>query len=155
MRPLIRASITAVLAALVGMLVMLTPFGSALEERFGLSWLFWTRGPVSPPADVAVVSLGTDSAERLGLPDKLREWPRRVYAELIERLVEANSAVIVFDLRLDEVRDAADDAALTQAIADARRVVLFEYLERKHRPMPGEQDKIAGIVLTGTDTRRA
>ena len=148
MRPLIRASITAVLAALVGMLVMLTPFGSALEERFGLSWLFWTRGPVSPPADVAVVSLGTDSAERLGLPDKLREWPRRVYAELIERLVEANSAVIVFDLRLDEVRDAADDAALTQAIADARRVVLFEYLERKHRPMPGEQDKIAGILAT-------
>jgi adenylate cyclase len=147
-RPLIRATITGVAAALVGMLVMLSPVGMALEERFGLSWLFWTRGPLSPPADVAVVSLGSDSAERLGLPDKLREWPRRVYAQLIERLVEADTAVIVFDLRLDEVRDAADDAALTQAIADAQRVVLFEYLERKHRPMPGEEDKIAGILAT-------
>ena len=148
MRPLIRASMTGVAAALVGMLVMLSPVGMALEERFGLSWLFWTRGPLSPPADVAVVSLGSDSAERLGLPDRLREWPRRVYAELIERLVEADTAVIVFDLRLDEARDAADDAALTQAIADARRVVLFEYLERKHRPMPGGEDKIAGILAT-------
>jgi len=147
-RPLIRASITGVVAALVGMLVMLSPVGIALEERFGLGWLFWTRGPVDPPADVAVVSLGSDSAERLGLPEKLRDWPRRIYAQLIQRLVEADSAVIVFDLRLDEPRDAADDAALAQAIADARRVVLFEHLERKHRPMPGEEDKIAGILAT-------
>jgi adenylate cyclase len=148
MRALIRASITGLVAALVGLLVVLSPVGTALEERFGLSWLFWTRGPVSAPTDVVVVSLGSDSAERLGLPDRLREWPRRVYAELVERLVEADSAVIVFDLRLDEPREAADDAALTQAIADARRVVLFEHLERKHRPMPGEEDKIAGILAT-------
>jgi adenylate cyclase len=147
-RPLRRASITGVIAALVGMLVMLSPVGMALEERFGLSWLFWTRGPVSPPADVAVVSLGADSAERLGLPQKLREWPRRVYAQLIERLVEADAAVIVFDLRLDEARDAADDAALARAIADARRVVLFEHLERKHRPLPGTMDGTAGVFTT-------
>src|SRR5687767_13152901 len=108
MRALIRASITGLVAALVGLLVVLSPVGTALEERFGLSWLFWTRGPVSAPTDVVVVSLGSDSAERLGLPDRLREWPRRVYAELIERLVEADSAVIVFDLRLDEPREAAD-----------------------------------------------
>jgi adenylate cyclase len=147
-RPLRRASITGVIAALVGMLVVLSPVGMALEERFGLSWLFWTRGPVSPPADVAVVSLGGDSAERLGLPQKLREWPRRVYAQLIERLVEADTAVIVFDLRLDEARDAADDAALAEAIAAARRVVLFEHLERKHRPLPGRPDEIAGVFTT-------
>ena len=40
MRPLIRASMTGVVAALVGILVMLLPFGHDLEERFGLSWLF-------------------------------------------------------------------------------------------------------------------
>jgi adenylate cyclase len=147
-RPLTRASITGVIAAFVGMLVVLSPVGMALEERFGLSWLFWTRGPVSPPADVAVVSLGGDSAERLGLPQKLREWPRRVYAQLIERLVEADAAVIVFDLRLDEARDAADDAALARAIADARRVVLFEHLDRRQRTLPGDEDEAAGAFTT-------
>src|ERR687892_1640097 len=139
---------TGVAAALVGMLVMLSPVGMALEERFGLSWLFWTRGPLSPPADVAVVSLGSDSAERLGLPDKLREWPRRVYAQLIERLVEDDTAVIVFDLRLDEARDAADDAALADAIAAAKRVVLFEHLERRNRSLPGRLDGAAGVFTT-------
>ena len=148
MRPLIRASITGVVAALVGIVVMLSPFGTTLEERFGLSWLFWTRGPVNPPADVAVVSLGSESAERLGLPARLREWPRGVYAQLIERLVEADSAVIVFDLRLDQARDAADDAALAEAIAQARRVVLFEHLESRRHPMPGGQDRVAGILDT-------
>ena len=108
MRPLIRACVTGVVAASVGMLVVLSPAGMALEERFGLSWLFWTRGPVSPPADVAVVSLGNDSAERLDLPQRLREWPRRIYAQLIRRLVDAGAAVIVFDLRLDELLPQAD-----------------------------------------------
>src|SRR5918995_133575 len=121
MRPLIRACITGVIAASFGMLVVLSPVGTLVEERFGLSWLFWTRGPVSPPADVAVVSLDNDSAERLGFPHRLREWPRRIYAQLIERLVDAGAAVIVFDLRLDEPRGGADDAALTRAIAASRR----------------------------------
>ena len=120
----------------------------ALEERFGLSWLFWTRGPLEPPADVVVVSLDGASGERLGLAARLREWPRRLYAELIERLVEADAAVIVFDLRLDQARDAANDAALAQAIRDAGRVVLFEYLERKNRPMPGRGAARAGMFTT-------
>ena len=148
MRPLIRACITGAIAALFGILVVLSPVGTLLEERFGLSWLFWTRGPVIPPADVVVVSLGSDSAERLGLPQKLREWPRRIYAQLIERLVDAGAAVIVFDLRLDEPRDGADDAALTQAIADSRRVVLFEFLDRKNHSMAGGQNRVAGLLTT-------
>ncbi|HEX6115430.1 MAG TPA: adenylate/guanylate cyclase domain-containing protein [Geminicoccaceae bacterium] len=148
MRSLIRASKTGVAAALVGLLVMLSPFGVALEERFGLSWLFWTRGPLEPPSDVAVVSLDSASGERLGLSAKLREWPRRLYAQLIERLVDAEAAVIVFDLRLDQPREAADDAALAQAIAQAGRVVLFEYLELKNRPMPGPGEARAGVFTS-------
>ena len=148
MRPLIRACVTGVVAASVGMLVVLSPAGMALEERFGLSWLFWTRGPVSPPADVAVVSLGNDSAERLDLPQRLREWPRRIYAQLIRRLVDAGAAVIVFDLRLDEPRDPADDAALTRAIAESGRVVLFEFIDRKNHSMPGGQNHFAGLLTT-------
>ena len=145
MRPLIRASMTGVAAVLVGLLVMFCPWGMALEERFGLSWLFWTRGPLEPPSNVVVVSLDGASGDRLGLTARLREWPRRLYADLIERLVEADAAVIVFDLRLDQARDAANDAALAQAIRDAGRVVLFEYLERKHSILLGSEDEVTTV----------
>jgi adenylate cyclase len=147
-RSLIRASMTAVAAVLVGLMVMFSPLGMGLEERFGLSWLFWTRGPLDPPSDVVVVSLDGVSGERLGLAARLREWPRRLYAELIERLVAADAAVIVFDLRLDQPRDPAHDAALAQAIRAAGRVVLFEHLELKNRPMPGRGTALAGVFTT-------
>ena len=138
MRPLIRASMTGVVAALLGILVMLSPFGPGLEERFGLSWLFWARGQVSAPADAAVVSLDRRSAEELGLPAKPRDWPRGIFARLIERLVELNASVVVLDLVLDRPRDPADDAALAATIAAAKRVVLFEYLDGNNRPIePG------------------
>ena len=148
MRPLIRASMTGMAAVLVGLMVMFSPWGLALEERFGLSWLFWTRGPLEPPAEVVVVSLDGVSGERLGLAEKLREWPRRLYADLIERLVAADAAVIVFDLRPDQPRDPANDAALAQAIRNAGRVVLFEYIDLKNRPMPGPGAALAGVFTT-------
>ncbi len=133
MRPLVRTSMTGVVAALVGILVM--PFGHGLEERFGLSWLFLMRGQVSAPADAAVVSLDRRSAEELGLPAKPRDWPRRVFAHLIERLVELKASVVVLDLVLDRPREPADDAALAAAIAAAKRVVLFEFLDGNNRPV--------------------
>jgi adenylate cyclase len=145
-RPLIRASITGVIAALVGMAVVLSPVGLALEERFGLSWLFWTRGPVSPSPDVAVVSLDRRSAEELGLPAQIRDWPRSVFARLIERLVELKASVVVLDLVLDRPRAAADDAALAAAIGAARRVVLFESIDRTVRPFDHESGLVTGVL---------
>jgi adenylate cyclase len=143
-RPLIRASITGVVAALVGMLVVLSPVGMALEERFGLGWLFWTRGTVSPPADVAVVSLDRRSAEELGLPAQPRYWPRRVFARLVERLIELKASVIVLDLVLDRPRGVAGDAALAAAIGAAKQVVLFEFIDRTLRPI-GDGSAAAGV----------
>jgi adenylate cyclase len=134
-RALSRASLTAAGAALLGVLVMLSPFGRALEEHFGLSWLFWTRGPVAAPADVAVVSLDRRSTEELGLPAQIRDWPRSLYARLVDRLVALEASVVVFDLILDRPRSAADDAALAAAIDAANRVVLFEFLDRTEWPI--------------------
>ena len=148
MRALRRASLTGAVAGLFGILVMLSPWGDALEERFGLGWLFWTRGPVAAPSDVAVVSLDSGSREHLGLPEKLREWPRRLYARLIERLVEADVSVIVFDLRLDQAREPEQDAALAEAIAKAKRVVLFEHIDHTRLPLPGEEDQTVGVLAT-------
>ena len=146
MRPLIRASMTGMVAALVGILVMLSPFGAGLEERFGLSWLFLTRGQANPPADVAVVSLDRRSAEELGLPAKPRDWPRGIFARLIERLVELNASVVVLDLVLDRPRDPADDAALAATIAAAKRVVLFEYLDGAMRPIDHPLGALAAVL---------
>src|SRR5690606_19227173 len=127
---------------------MLSPFGVVLEERFGLDWLFWTRGPLEPPADVAVISLDRASGQRLGLLPRLREWPRRVHAELIDRLVEADAAAIVFDLRLDQPRDPADDAVLAGAIARAGNVLLFEFVDRQNQPIPAAGAELAGVITT-------
>ena len=44
--------------------------------RFGLGWLFAMRGPRPPPPTTVVVSLDRESAERLGLPEKISDWPR-------------------------------------------------------------------------------
>jgi adenylate cyclase len=126
---------TAAITALVGMVLMLSPFGAVLEERFGLSWLFWTRGAVSAPREVAVVSLDRRSAEELGLPPQPRDWPRRVFARLVDRLVDLKAAVVVLDLVLDRPRATADDAALAAAIGAAKRVVLFEFIDRTRRPI--------------------
>ena len=146
MRPLIRAGLTGVAVAVLGVLVMLSPFGLVLEERFGLSWLFWSRGPISAPVDVAVVSLDRDSRARLDLPEKLREWPRRLYARLIDRLVEAGASVIVFDLRLDQPREPEQEVVFAEAIRNAKRVVLFEHLDFTRLPLPGGVDRAVGVI---------
>ena len=147
-RALRRASLTGAGVALLGILVMLSPIGLALEERFGLSWLFWTRGPVAAPADVAVVSLDRSSAEELELPARIRDWPRRIFARLIARLVELEASVVTFDLILDQPGTAADDVALAAAIAGANRVVLFEFLDRVVRPISDGSGAVAGLVNT-------
>ncbi len=134
------------LAGGLGAALAATPYGWAVEERLGLSWLFSVRGPREAPADTAVISMDRETAEQLHLPEKIRDWPRAVYARLIERLVDAGAAVIVFDVIFDRPRDPADDRALAQAIAAARRVVLFEYLYEDFRWLPGRNGGVAGLL---------
>ena len=120
----------------------------ALEERFGLSWLFWTRGPLEPPSDVVVVSLDGVSGERLGLAARLREWPRRLYAELIERLVDDGCAVIVFDLRLDQPRDPANEPLWRRRSATPDASSCSSISSANNRPMPGGGEAVAGVFTT-------
>jgi adenylate cyclase len=148
MRRLGKACAIGLLIGSLGGLLALTPLGVMLEERLGLTWLFRLRGPLPPPADVAVISLDRDSAQRLALPERIHEWPRSVHARLIERLVAAGASVIVFDVLFDRPRAPAHDRALEQAIAAAGRVVLFEYLHEEFRLLPGPQGAVAGLLAT-------
>ena len=135
MHRIVKASLIGLGVAGLGVSLALSPWGAPLEERVGLAELFRVRGPAEPPAEVAVVSLDRASAERLGLPEQIHSWPRSVYARLIERLVEAGASVIVFDLILTRPQDPAEDRALAKAVADARRIVLLEYLDAVRRPL--------------------
>jgi adenylate cyclase len=130
----------------LGALLAVTQLGVAIEERFGLSWLFAVRGPLEPPPETLVVSLDRESAERLGLPEKISEWPRGLHARLIERLKSAGVSVIVFDVIFNRRRDPEQDRALAQAIADAGRVVLFELLHEDFRVLPGGDGAAAGLL---------
>lgn len=149
MRRLRKALTIGLGAAGVGVLLALSPPGLALEERFGLTWLFRVRGPVEPPTDVLVVSLDQQSAERLRLPEKLRDWPRTVHARLIDRLAEAGAAVIALDLIFDRRResDPDQDHELARAIADAE-VVLLEYLRSANRELATADGDVQGLVRT-------
>jgi adenylate cyclase len=135
LRRIVKASLIGLGVAGLGISLALSPWGADLEERAGLEALFRIRGPIEPPAEVAVVSLDRDSAERLDLPEQIRDWPRSIHARLIDRLVEAGVSVIVFDLILTRPQDPVEDRALATAIAGARRVVLFQYLDTVKRPI--------------------
>ena len=99
----------------------------ALEQRFGLQWLFDLRGPVDPPRYAALVLMNERSADAISLPrdperfhrcEDLRvgvrpathvslpglpsRWPRCVHARLLERLSEAGASLVVFDVLFRE-----------------------------------------------------
>ncbi len=146
MRGLMKAALIGGATAGVGLALAFTQPGVSFEERFGLTWLFAVRGPVETPADVMVVSLDRRSAELLELPEKIRDWPRSLYADLIDRLSGDGAATISFDLILEREREPLGDAALADAIARAGRVVLFEGLELQRQPAPASEHTPQGLL---------
>jgi adenylate cyclase len=134
----VKALLLGLITGVLGVLASLIPFVSGLEEKAGLDWLFTLRGPRTPPADVVVVAIDKPSADSLGLPVEPEKWPRRLHAQLIDRLAGAGASVIALDIFFAEARDPRDDAALAAAIARADNVVLFAYT-KKELPAPSGQ----------------
>ena len=124
----------------VGALLSLAPVILGFDETIGLALLFAARGEVSPPTDVVVVSISRDSAEELGQPPEVDEWPRSIHASLIEALSAAGAAGIAFDIMFEEPRD--DDTNLAAAIAGAGNVILAERVEKQPLDASG-----SGFVL--------
>jgi adenylate cyclase len=120
-----------VLIGLLGLVATLTPFGLAFEEGVGLPLLFKLRGPRPAPDDVVIVGIDERSAAQLDLPHDPARWPRLYHAQLIDRLVDAGAAVIVFDMLFREPRLPEHDTRLAEAMRRARNVVLFDYLKQE------------------------
>ena len=123
------------ITAIVGVGLGLTPLGDHFEKHVGLAWLFKIRGPIDPPAEVAVIAINERAAKGLKLSALPREWPRATHARLIEKLVKYGASVIVFDVDFQRPRMRADDLEFANAVASAGRVVLFENLVGKREPV--------------------
>jgi adenylate cyclase len=133
-------------AAILGLAVAALPFGQNLEEGFGLTWLFRLRGPETPPAEVAIVSIDRESSQRLGLPDNPRDWPRDIHARLLDRLNEAGARLVVFDVLFKGPRGPAGDRKLADAVRRAGNVILFEFIRKEIVPMIGGDGSMGDIV---------
>jgi adenylate cyclase len=96
-----------------------------VEEDLGLAWLFNMRGPVEAPGDVVVVAIDELSAQKLGLPDKPRDWPRAHHAQLVRYLSKAGARVIGFDLTFDAASAVAGhDQEFADALSQAGNVLM-------------------------------
>lgn len=126
------------------LLTLLAPF-AALEEQLGLGLLFSVRGGRPPPDNVEIIALSREAAQAYGLPANVAEWPRRLQAELIDRLSDAGAAAIVFDIAFERPRDPEGDADLAGAIRRSGRVVLLERVQASRLELPGSET--AGRVV--------
>ena len=117
----------ALATGVIGALIALSPLGWKLEESVGLDWLFQFRGARAPPSELVIVGVDRQSAQALGQTPQLNTWPRTLHAELIEKLVAAGAALIVFDIYFGTTKK--EDAEFARAIITANRVVLFEQSE--------------------------
>jgi adenylate cyclase len=140
----VRSLIVGAITGLCGVLMILSPLGTAFEEEVGLGWLFRIRGPIAAPSEVAVVAINGTTGGQLGLPKQPRDWPRTVHAALIKSLTEHEAAVSVFDIDFSRVKSGYEDSMLALAIAAADRIVLFERLAGRRQPIEGADGKVDG-----------
>lgn len=141
---LFKAAVLGFVTGAVGLLVSVFPFAVDLEENFGLEMLFHLRGVRQPPSDVVIVGIDKPSADRLGLPNDPRKWPRSLHARLTEILAREGAAVIGFDVIFEEPRSDGEDKAFANAIREARKVVLCERIKTEKVPLTGGRGSSQG-----------
>jgi adenylate cyclase len=122
-RPRVKTLALLTSGALIGLVLLARHFG-ALEamELDTVDARFSLRGAQTPPAELLIVDMDDATFEELDWP-----VPRRHHGRLIDRLVKADAAVIVFDVQFTEesAYGPRDDRALEAAIARAGgRVIL-------------------------------
>lgn len=126
-----KISVQAILAALLGLFVYFLPFGFSGEENWGLELLFKNRGARPAPEETVLISIDKTSADRLGLTNNPERWPRRLHAQIIDKLAAAGAAVIVMDIYFKEPKDTLQDQALIHAVRQANNVILFAHLKHE------------------------
>ena len=80
------ALVLGLMIGLAGVLAVALAPWVHIEETLGLEWLFNVRGPVNAPGNVVIVAIDEQSTQKLGMPDKPRDWPRNLHAQLVRYL---------------------------------------------------------------------
>jgi len=134
---------------LLGILITLLPQTAEIEEDLELSWLFHLRGPVQAPSDVVVVAIDEQTAQKLGLPEKPREWPRELHARLVDKLAQSGAKVVGFDLTFDTPSRSPDADRQFAAMVDrAANVVLVDSLRKETvRPEGKSNQRVSEISI--------
>ena len=146
----LRGLVLGLVIALGGMLAIALGFATEvdLEESLGLHWLFSLRGPVAAPSDVVIVAIDEQSARQLGLPDKPRDWPRTLHAELVSYLAKAGARVIAFDMTFDTASSTgASDQEFAAAMAFAGNVLIADSLRKEAIPLRDALGKSIGNAV--------
>jgi signal transduction histidine kinase len=146
-KPMSKAVIVGLLAAVLGLAASYLPFGNLLEEGIGLHLLFNLRGERQVPPEVVVVGIDKQSADHLKLPLDPPKWPRAYHARLIKKLRDEGARVIAFDLFFDEGHSADEDQRFAQTIGEARNVVLLGYLKKEAMPLKDRSGRVTGEMM--------
>ena len=123
--PLPARILAAVAAALLGVILAVSPWGQGLGHLI-YDLQFALRGPVPPPAEVVVVAIDEPS---MGLVGRQWPWPRSLHARLADTLFAAGARAVALDIIFAEPSDPAEDAALAAALAAHGGLLLGSELE--------------------------
>jgi len=122
MKRTLLATLAGIIATLIYLVILLTPFGEH-REPLALDLWAWLRGPLPAPSGVAIVAMDEQSYNLLGVPMN-QAWPRQLHAELLKRLKELGAQRVVMDiLFIDPGPDPAADTALAESIAQIPTVL--------------------------------
>lgn len=111
-----RRSLAALGFSLLTIFLYALPFGQQIEESFQDFW-FQIRGEIPPPSDVVIVAMDEESYRNLKLPTNA-PWPRRLHANLLEKLAHDGARSVTFDILFEDPgRDGPEvDAAFARAM---------------------------------------
>jgi CHASE2 domain-containing sensor protein len=120
------ALVSAILTALLGLLLLATPAGDRLTS---LSYdLLFAFRPDIPADDVVLVVMDEDSHRILKQPGSA-PWDRALHARLIERLTALGARAIAFDVLFQGERDPDSDAQLARAAKESGRVAVAALMD--------------------------
>lgn len=141
---------TGMTAALIAALIAIAAFGGLASQdrllqdiRFGLSGL-------APSGQTVLVEIDSRSIAEIGV----WPWPRRLYAQALDRLIEAGVADVAFDIDLSSASTPQDDALFAAALERAGGFVWLAAFEQRTTtathislPLPQFMDQAAAATV--------
>lgn len=128
----VRIGIGIAVTAVFCLLFLSSPAFITLIEAKLYDFRFRLRGTLKPPDSVVIAAIDEKSLKQLGR----WPWSRKTLADLVDRLAQADAAVVAFDVIFPEPEP--NDSRFAKAIEQAGTVILpvaFDF-EQMARPVP-------------------